>query len=297
MSKTKEQTKLDFYELLSKNGFEVLEDNYQSAHSKINCVDKDGYKYQIKQNVFVYREASNRFRSNEFAEYNLDLFMSRYYPKFTRLEKYEGVMKHLKYVDDNGYLYSIQPNKVVNGDRNPNEWYKNPYAIDNIKHWLSINQPTQKLKDGQEWKSMKDKLIFVCDKHGEYSQKFFVKYYMNCGCKECSKVCWVNNGFYTETLADRNPQWDEIDAYVYIVKLKDENEEFYKIGLAQVKSRDRFKRIPYEVTIIDKIYCSLTEAIKIESELHEKYSDFSYTPIKKFDGYTECFEGLGDIYN
>jgi len=77
---------------------------------------------------------------------------------------------------------------------------------------------------------------------------------------------------------------------LYLIKLSDENESFYKIGTT-VHKYCRFYEIMkhgYDVEIIYMLFnLEFYKALEAESYLQSIFQ--SYTPLKKFGGYTECF--------
>jgi hypothetical protein len=81
--------------------------------------------------------------------------------------------------------------------------------------------------------------------------------------------------------------------HLYLIKISDEKETFYKIGNS-VHRFCRFYEIMksgYEVEIIYMIFnLDFTVSYGYEKILQEHFSSKSYKPLKKFGGYTECFK-------
>lgn len=91
------------------------------------------------------------------------------------------------------------------------------------------------------------------------------------------------------TSAEVNKErWLNIDCSVYVVRLYNEYENFYKIGISVDVPR-RLNQIPYKHEIIDVTETNMYEAYYLENELHQKYKQYRYFPAKDFDGKTECF--------
>lgn len=293
-TRSKEIVKQEFYSLLNEYGFSVVEDTYETAHSKIKCADSDGYLYSVYQNGFIYNQSASKWRANPYVEYNFDIFMNSKFPNLKRLSNNTGNSNKIKYIDSDGFLYSIKPNSVLSSNRIPSAWHKNPYILENISNWLLLNQPSQKLKSGQLFNSMKTKMAFICDEHGEYEQSFFDKKYGKSNCKECSKKSYLNNGFYIEKIAERNKEkWENIDAVLYIIELYNENEKFYKVGITKKYNIDkRFSAIPYCVNVIQLFNLNLYDCVHVEKYIHDKLNDYNYEPKIKFDGYRECFSKI-----
>ncbi len=83
-------------------------------------------------------------------------------------------------------------------------------------------------------------------------------------------------------------KWLSIDCSLYIVRLYDEYEDFYKIGATTDITR-RMGQIPYKHEIIKVVNTNMYDAYYMEYELHKKHASVKYIPLKIFDGYTECF--------
>lgn len=76
---------------------------------------------------------------------------------------------------------------------------------------------------------------------------------------------------------------------LYKIKLYNENECFYKIGITTTPTNNRFNQIPYKVQIIELINTNLYDGYYQEQLLHKKLSEFKYTPKINFGGKHECF--------
>lgn len=77
---------------------------------------------------------------------------------------------------------------------------------------------------------------------------------------------------------------------VYIIRFFDDNEDFIKIGITSNNTVvHRCSHIPYSYEIIKEIKGSPDFIWDKEKELHIKYKDYKYMPIKDFGGKYECF--------
>lgn len=82
------------------------------------------------------------------------------------------------------------------------------------------------------------------------------------------------------------------ETFLYHIKLKNECDEFIKIGISNFLSKRYadYKRIGYEVTeLFVTKFNTKSDAEFEESKLHEMYLHLKYNPKEKFCGYTECF--------
>lgn len=111
------------------------------------------------------------------------------------------------------------------------------------------------------------------------------------GCPECAKK--NSYGFYNITNAERNKEeWSKIKATIYIIVCKNDEEEFFKIGITTKDTiKERFNGcMPYDYEIIEEIETSLYEAVYHEKNLHKINIKIQYTPKIQFGGMYECFK-------
>lgn len=111
-------------------------------------------------------------------------------------------------------------------------------------------------------------------------------------CRSCSLKF---SGWSDSEWELRGKQSSNFDNYkVYIVKIYNEKETFFKIGKTYITVKERFSReasgFLYEYDVVAEIISnSGIEISKIERELHSLYRENSYTPNYLFNGHTECF--------
>lgn len=79
---------------------------------------------------------------------------------------------------------------------------------------------------------------------------------------------------------------------LYKIKLFNNDECFYKIGITTTSINSRLKQIPYNVEIIELINTNLYDGYYQEQKLHEELHQFRYYPQIKFGGKNECFTKL-----
>lgn len=113
------------------------------------------------------------------------------------------------------------------------------------------------------------------------------------GCPECNKTRgWSRTQWVS---------WCESRGYksikVYLISLKNESEDFYKIGMTyDIDVRFRCKtRMPYDFKVIDYFETSNYKlSYDFENKLKRLTRPFAYTPEISFSGEGECFtkEGL-----
>ena len=142
-----------------------------------------------------------------------------------------------------------------------------------------------------EYETTKDKVKIVCLIHGTFLQSP-EKHLAGQGCRKCSQN--KNMWRYTDW-ADAGEKSSNFDSFkVYIIKCYDEDEEFYKIGRTYLNVKKRFKNgsllaMPYIYEIVKIIEGDSRYIYDLEVSLHNKHSEFSYIPLKEFNGMHECY--------
>lgn len=143
---------------------------------------------------------------------------------------------------------------------------------------------------------------YTCKKHGVISQAPGC-HLQGRGCNKCkyetisSKNIKNNSGGYSLT------NWKEkalnsrlFNSFkVYIIKMYNEDEEFYKIGRTFTTIEERFRKIPYKFKIVN-VYEGIAEDMYYkEIELKKLNKTNNYTPKIKFAGMRECFTKINEI--
>jgi hypothetical protein len=157
-----------------------------------------------------------------------------------------------------------------------------------------INRSKEVHKDRYDYSNTiyinsRTKLDVLCNFHGLFNQ-YPQNHIAGNGCPKCAWEEFKNNanGYlregYIKIAKGRK-------AIIYLIKCKDDNEEFYKIGKTINKLNKRFikSNLPY---MFEEIVIYEQEAdyiFDLETELHKKYKLYSYNPDKVFGGYTECY--------
>lgn len=136
------------------------------------------------------------------------------------------------------------------------------------------------------------KITIICPIHGEFVQEARV-HISRCGCQECANEgnnYWSYSGWEAAGNVSNN-----FDGYkVYIVKIFDDVETFYKIGKTYLPIKVRFSKgqLPYNYETIATIDSCAEEVCRLESHLQFVSKADKYTPIKDFAGQGECFSSV-----
>lgn len=133
------------------------------------------------------------------------------------------------------------------------------------------------------------KVGITCPDHGVFMQNLSSHISSGQGCPECARE--ANPAFSRSTFA-QYPLY-----YLYVMRLYGDSEDFLKIGISKdpeyrAKDLTRDKDTPYTAEILYTYQTDGVGAWDLESLLHREFREFSYTPVHKFSGSTECFSNV-----
>lgn len=122
-----------------------------------------------------------------------------------------------------------------------------------------------------------------CKIHGVFEQKPY-HHLLGKGCKQCSGLVNVYKRADYIKLTKL--------AKLYLIRIFNEEEEFYKIGKTKDTIKKRFSNTnikPYNFEVVYFLEKESGEIFDLEIELHKKYNSYKYKPLNKFSGHTECY--------
>lgn len=122
------------------------------------------------------------------------------------------------------------------------------------------------------------KALFICSIHGEDSV-------------DLPQELMIPFGFFKQEMGTKSTKIEP--TFVYIIKMYNEFESFVKIGISASPNNRYldYERVGYNVSeIYTSQYPTRIDAFCTESQLHEKLSQYRYTPRIDFAGKYECFD-------
>lgn len=150
------------------------------------------------------------------------------------------------------------------------------------------------------------KIDIICPVHGQFNQIIHDHLRGN-GCAKCGKISSISKiknlfGGYFRNFSSWVKMGEESKSFtgfkLYVLKLSNDNESFYKVGKTFVNIKDRTRIIPYKVEIIDVIiHKDGREISKLEFEVFKKFKNKQYKPLISFGGSCECFSEIDEILN
>lgn len=140
-----------------------------------------------------------------------------------------------------------------------------------------------------------DKVNIICKQHGEFNQTP-KRHKSGEGCPKCGIIKSSTNifnskGFYSAKRAERNKsKWENTFAILYFVKIYNQDEIFYKVGITTKSIEERFKNLKIVIEVIKEVKTNLYNACILENKILLDNIEHRYTP-KTFlnHGNTECF--------
>jgi hypothetical protein len=156
---------------------------------------------------------------------------------------------------------------------------------DVIKKIKTINTQIV-IPSDQNYKSVNDKIMYICDEHGE---QFATpsKLMMGRGCPKCAIK---NRNNYSDSAWCR--LCGDRDAKLYWIRMKYQDEEWYKFGKTFQRIKDRWwelNKLNIEYEVLRVIIGEPEYICKLERKLHSTYKKWHYVPSITFGGHlTEC---------
>lgn len=115
--------------------------------------------------------------------------------------------------DENGYCYKLNYYNMVKG-KTPHVLMKNPFALENLKRFLSINYPDYECLE-TEYHTCKTKMRFICHKHEDKGIQY----------KTADNI--INNGHVCEYCGhERGARTRLVDEELFIQKCKELSLEY-----------------------------------------------------------------------
>lgn len=133
-------------------------------------------------------------------------------------------------------------------------------------------------------------VIIICRNHGEFKQTPYHHKKHGSGCPACTKVTPYSRSRYV----DACNKYDG-NSSLYILKMFNESEVFYKVGITNKTIKQRFPKNPYEIVEIRFITDRADYIFDLETQVHRLLAKYHYKPKIKFGGYSlECFSKIPD---
>lgn len=138
--------------------------------------------------------------------------------------------------------------------------------------------------------STSDKVEIECPIHGKFSARVANLIYNHSGCPGCANDLkgYTKHIFVNSCIKNNNG-----NGTLYLAKIKDDNEEFLKIGITSYPNTEKrfgeLRRIYNEVTPILEINSEPAKVYSLEHYIHKHFVSKKYLPLKDFNGRQECY--------
>jgi len=250
---------------------------FSSIKEPLIIEDESGVKYE-KTYYQILKTDFNIQSVIDKREY-IESKIKEIFPKLNVIE-YRGMKEKILVEDENGFKYTPQCYDLLQGNPvtiqtctekeklfefNANKIHNNFYKYPDFKY---ING--------------KQKINIKCIIHGEFEQ-IIESHLIGHGCKKCTTV-----GFSKESWLKR---LKNKNAYFYVLRVFNNDEEFIKIGITSVGVDQRYKYLKnYKFEVLDIIEDSPSKIYDIEKKILQKYKNYKYLPKLPFEGWSECLD-------
>jgi hypothetical protein len=239
----------------------------RNSHPNIlSAIDKTAY---FKKQVFK----NNRFYRN--GEYRI-------------LGEYKSARQKITIEDSFGkysvicsrLLYDYKPTIYASIDREK-------YVLDKIKR---LRKDFEKIDYSFfKYKKARQNCIFRCKIH-DYKFEQRIDHHLNNveGCIHCMKKTIM---YSSENIKKHKKYLTNIRGFIYVFRLSNEKESFYKVGITSKKTIDRrIKSLgkSYEIVVEYMDEGNMVENYELEQRFLKEFINFKYVPKIRFKGYTEC---------
>jgi len=263
----------------------TFKEEYVKNYDKIILGTKYG-DVKISPNLLlrgIYPCISNAINPKEYILNYIKINNFKLYDKIIEIQgDYKGVMNKINIQTIYGVV-SITPDNIFKG-----LGFDIRSAIDRNEYFLNyirINQPKyidKNFKLLSKVKGNKDLITFSLNDN-----------------KYIATIDSLMNGYFSDespkgvfntTTMERNKNvFLKTPCFIYKIRLFDNNENFYKVGITTKDIKTRFRSFPYSYEMLEIISINLYDAYIIEQEIHNHLKEYKYNPQIKFGGHTECF--------
>lgn len=128
----------------------------------------------------------------------------------------------------------------------------------------------------------------ICRVHGEFKQAPYQHRKTGSGCPICTKATPYSRTRYISACSKYGGK-----SSLYIVKMFNDKESFYKVGITVKSVNSRFKNNPYNISEIKLVTGDAGFIYDLETQLHRILSKYHYKPNQHFGGCRlECFSEM-----
>lgn len=139
-----------------------------------------------------------------------------------------------------------------------------------------------------EYTGIDNPVKIICKSHGEFNQTPYHHKKNSAGCPICTKVTPYSRTKYVNACKSKGGK-----SSIYIIKMKLENEVFYKVGITNNTIEQRFQSNPYQIELLRLIGGDAGFIYDLEKSIHRLLSEYHYKPKIKFGGHAlECFSEI-----
>lgn len=133
-----------------------------------------------------------------------------------------------------------------------------------------------------------NQVTIICRLHGKFCQSPYIHKKVGAGCPICTKVTPFSRSRYVSACKRTNGE-----SSLYIIKMSNDGEVFYKVGITNKTVKQRFPNAPYNIEVIKVLKYDAAFIYDLENQIHRLLSKYKYLPKIKFGGSAlECFNKI-----
>lgn len=130
----------------------------------------------------------------------------------------------------------------------------------------------------------KSKVRIICPIHNVFEQRPN-DHISGYGCPKCGNIGLYKHSSFKD--------YNNVFGYLYLMEIKNNVENFLKIGITKNTPNVRKTHIKgYNIELLKIANIPLYDAFMLEQEIINVFSEFTYIPLYKFGGHTECFSNV-----
>lgn len=277
--------------------------NFKKSNSTLELVEldyipKDGYAL-VKDNLgIVYRMRFEHILNNttptlQSAINPTEAFKIKVnlnYPNIKVLDEYKDTYTKIRIEDENGIIYYKCPACILN---NKSSIYKSLNKTTAYLQKATIVHGYKYDYSKVDYTDSYHKIEIICKIHGSFLQSPS-DHLKGCGCP----ICRIENFSWSYTVWENKANSSRyFDSYkVYLIKVYNEEESFYKIGKTYTELSTRFKEnskgFPYNYEKCVIFLGNPRMISNLEHHLQRLYKSKKYIPKLTFGGSKECFQDI-----
>lgn len=171
---------------------------------------------------------------------------------------------------------------------------KNRFKIEDLIHVFNEIHDSKYDYSRSVYVNIDTPIEIVCPIHGSFNQTPYHHKKQKSGCPKCTKSTPFSRSRYVKSCENNNGM-----SSLYLIRMFNDNESFYKVGITKHSINRRFNKNPYNIEVLEIVNAEAGYVYDLETLAHRLLRKYQYTPLICFGGgETECFSEIPkDVLN